>query len=77
MIATSRVAWCSTSANGTERTWVWRQSMSALPHFSDVDLLRYSKRIIDLNTEITDCALDFGVAEQELNCSKVSRFLVD
>jgi hypothetical protein len=50
--------------------------MSALPHFSDVDLLRYSKRIIDLNSEITDCALDFGVAEQELNCSKVSRFLI-
>jgi hypothetical protein len=27
--------------------------MSALPHFSDVDLLHYSKRIIDLNTETT------------------------
>jgi hypothetical protein len=47
------------------------------PTFSDVDLFRYGKRIIDLNPEITDCALDFGVAEQELNCSKVSRFLVD
>ena len=33
--------------------------MSALPHFSDVDLLRYGKRIIDLNSEITDCTLDF------------------
>jgi len=32
--------------------------MSALPHFSDVDLLRYGKRIIDLNSEITDCTLD-------------------
>ena len=51
--------------------------MSALPHFSDVDLLRYGKRIIDLNSEITDCALDLSVAEQELDCSKVSRFLVD
>jgi hypothetical protein len=43
----------------------------------DVDLLRYGKRIIDLNSEITDCTLDFCVAEQELNCSKISRFLVD
>jgi len=51
--------------------------MSALPHFSDVDLLRYGKRIIDLNSEITDCTLDFGVAEQELNCSKISRFLIN
>jgi hypothetical protein len=42
--------------------------MSALPHFSDVDLLRYGKRIIDLNSEITDCTLDFCVAEQELKC---------
>ena len=46
--------------------------MSALPHFSDIDLLRYCKRIIDLNSEITDCTLDFGVAEQKLNYSKIS-----
>jgi hypothetical protein len=51
--------------------------MSALPPFSDVDLLRYGKRIIDLNSEITDCTLDLCVAEQELNCSKISHFLVD
>jgi hypothetical protein len=51
--------------------------MSALPHFSDIDLLRYGKRIIDLNSEITDCTLDFSVAEQELNCSKISGFLID
>jgi len=51
--------------------------MSALPHFFRRRSVPYGKRIIDLNPEITDCALDFGVAEQELNCSKVSRFLVD
>jgi hypothetical protein len=51
--------------------------MSALPHFSDVDLLRYGKRIIDLNSEITDCTLDFGVAAQKLNYSKISGFLMD
>jgi hypothetical protein len=31
--------------------------MSALPQFSDVDLLGYGKRIIDLNSEIADCTL--------------------
>ena len=51
--------------------------MSALPHFSDIDLLRYCKRIIDLDSEITDCTLDFGVAAQKLNYSKISGFLID
>ncbi len=50
--------------------------MSALPHFSDIDLLRYCKRIIDLNSE-TDCTLDFGVAAQKLNYSKICGFLMD
>ena len=43
----------------------------------DVDLLGYGKRIIDLNSEISDCTLDSSVAQQELNCSKISRFLID
>ena len=30
--------------------------MSALPHFSDVDLLGYSKRIIDFDSQIPDPA---------------------
>ena len=51
--------------------------MSALPHFSDVDLLGYGKRVIDLNSEIRDCTFDLGVAQQKLNRSKISRFLVD
>ena len=51
--------------------------MSALPQFSDVDLLGYGKRIIDLNSEITDRTFDLRVAQQELNCSKISRFLID
>jgi hypothetical protein len=51
--------------------------MSALPHLSDVDLFRYSKRIIDLNPEIMGRALDFSMAQQELNCSKISCFLID
>jgi hypothetical protein len=42
--------------------------MSALPHLSDVDLFRYSKRIIDLNPEINGrCSrLLYGPAGAEL-----------
>ena len=36
--------------------------MSALPHFSDVDLLGYGKRVIILDSEIADRALDLRVA---------------
>ena len=36
--------------------------MSALPHFSDVDLLGYGERVINLDSEIADRALDLGVA---------------
>ena len=49
--------------------------MSALPQFSDVDLLGYGKRIIDLNSEITDRTFDLRVAQQELNRSKLPVFL--
>jgi hypothetical protein len=52
------------SAIGTKRTWIWGQSMSALPHFSDVDLLGYGKRIIDFDSQIADRTLDFRVAQQ-------------
>ena len=37
--------------------------MSALPQFSEVDLLGYGKRIIDLNSEITDRTFDLRVAQ--------------
>jgi hypothetical protein len=47
--------------------------MSALPHFSDIDLLRYCKRIIDLNSE-TDCTLDFGVSRAEAELLEDFRF---
>jgi hypothetical protein len=50
---------------------------SALPLFSDVDLLGYGKRVIDLNSKRPDCTLDFRVAQQELNCWKISRFLIE
>ena len=51
--------------------------MSALPHFSDFDLLGYGQRVIDLDSEIADCTLDLRITEQELNGSKISRVVVD
>jgi hypothetical protein len=49
--------------------------LSALPHFSDIDLLGYGERVINLDSEIADRALDLRVAQQELNRSKISCFL--
>ena len=51
--------------------------MSALPRFSDIDLLGYGESVIDLDSEIADRALDLRVAQQELNRTKISRFLID
>lgn len=39
--------------------------MSALPHLSDIDLLGYGERVINLDSEIADRALDLRVAQQE------------
>ena len=39
----------TTSAIGTKRPWIRRQSMSALPRFSDIDLFGYCKRIVHLD----------------------------
>ena len=51
--------------------------MSALPHFSDVDLLGYGKRIIDFDSQIADRTLDLRVAQQQLNRSKIACHFVD
>jgi hypothetical protein len=51
--------------------------MSALPHFSDVDLLGYGERVINLDSEIANRALDLPVAKQELNGSKIPCFRID
>jgi hypothetical protein len=37
------------SVYGTKRPWTMRQSMSALPRFSDIDLFGYCKRIVHLD----------------------------
>ncbi len=40
----------------TVRKW-GRQSVSALPPYSDINLFGDCECVIDLNTEISDCAL--------------------
>ena len=52
------------SALGTERPPTDGQSMSALPSSSDINLFCYRERVVDLDAEITDRALDLGVTEQ-------------
>ena len=44
---------------------------------SEVDLFRYGKGVIDLNAEISDGALDLGMAEQKLHGSKVANPTID
>jgi hypothetical protein len=42
------------------------------PGISDVNFLGNLDSIVDLSTEIADGALNFGVTEQELNCTQIS-----
>jgi hypothetical protein len=65
------------SAYGTNLTRIGRQSMSALPLFSDFDLLGNRKRVANFDPEIANRALNFCVAKQKLNRSKVPRLFVD
>jgi hypothetical protein len=53
------------------------RACSLCPGTSDINLFCYRERIVDLNTEIAYGALDFRVAEQELDGSKISRAPVD
>ena len=47
------------------------------PGSSDVNLLRYRERVIDLNAQISDGALDLCVAEQELDGPKIAGAPID
>ncbi len=53
------------------------QNASALPQFSNVNLLGNCKRVIDLDTEISDGALDLRVTQQQLNSAKVPGPTID
>jgi hypothetical protein len=47
------------------------------PDNSDVNLFSYCERVIDLDPEISDGALDFRAAQQKLNGAQVTRASVD
>src|SRR5262245_36766934 len=65
------------SAIGTHLPKLLGQSMSALPGYFRHQLVLLSQRVVDLDTEIAYGALDFRVAEQELDGPKISRAPVD
>jgi hypothetical protein len=44
---------------------------------SDVNLFSNLKGVVDFDSEIPDCALDFGVSQQQLNCTKIPCALVN
>src|SRR3954470_7703185 len=47
------------------------------PGTSDINLLRYRERVIDLNAQISDGAFDLCVAEQELDGPKTAGAPID
>jgi len=47
------------------------------PESSDVNLFRYREPVVDLNSQISNSTLDFGMAEQELHGSQVTCAAVD
>jgi len=56
------------SAPGTPATIKEGQSRSALPGYSDVNLLNHGEGVVDVNAEIPDGALDLGVSQQSTVC---------
>ena len=50
---------------------------SARPHGSDFRCLGKRKRIIDIDTEVSNSVFDLGVSKQDLNSSKIAGSLVD
>jgi hypothetical protein len=53
------------------------QSVSALPPKSDVDLFCYRERVVDLDAEISNGALDLRVPQKELHGSQVAGTSID
>jgi hypothetical protein len=47
------------------------QSAAALPRSSDLDFLGDIKRVVDLDAQIADRALNLRVAEEQLNCPEI------
>ncbi len=62
---------------GQGETLVKGQSVSALPHDSDVNLFRDDKCIVHFNAQIPYGALDLLVAQQQLHGPEIASAAVD
>lgn len=65
------------SVVGTNLPGSGGQSGSLCPDASDVDLLRYGKGVVYLNSEIVHGAFDLGMPEKQLNGTKIAAAPVD
>jgi hypothetical protein len=54
-----------------------RQSVSALPLVSDVDLLGNRESIVHLDTKISNGAFDLSVPKKQLHGSQIARATID
>ncbi len=65
------------SAVGNTRLSRRGWSASAPPPCSDINLLGDRERIIDLDTKVSDSALDLRMPEQQLDCAQITSAPVD
>ena len=54
-----------------------KQSVSALPLVSDVDLLGDRESVVHLDTEISNGAFDLSVSKKQLHASQIARATID
>ena len=66
----------ATSAHGPEAEWAGR-ACPLCPASSDVYLFCYRERVVDLNSQISNSAFDFGVPQKKLYGSQVASAPVD
>src|SRR5437762_2764955 len=65
------------SESGPSRRFGPGRACRLCPVTSDVNLLCYGQRVVDLNPKVADCALDLRMAEEQLHGAEISRALVD
>lgn len=53
------------------------QSVSALPQFSDVDLLGNNQGVVYFDAQVPDGAFNLSASEQKLNGTKIARAAID
>jgi hypothetical protein len=53
------------------------QGVSALRSISDINLFCYRDSIVHLYAEVSDGALNLGMAQKQLNCSQIASPAID